>query len=180
MVEVGAQAVEVADPGCGFGCGQRPSHGKVRHVVRGGIGQHRHGVVADHAPVFVGVVAPDGQHAVDALVGVGEHAFDEVGRLVRLGEVDPRMQGAIGVPEGKDGVVGEAVRCVDVLVQTAVPAVHVLVEDRTEHAVVEGRAEGGQLSGAEEGVLFHRPNPGHGHGVIPGGARLFPGAIEPL
>ena len=45
--------------------------------------------------------------SMHALVGVGEHAFDEVGGLVRLGEVDLRMQGAIGVPEGKDGVVGK-------------------------------------------------------------------------
>ena len=68
----------------------------------------------------------------------------------------------------------------DVLVKAAVTAVHVLVETDRARAVVKGRAEGGQLSGTEHGVLFHRPDSGHSHSFIPGGARLFPGAIEPL
>ena len=66
-------------------------------------------MVPDHAPIFVGVVAPDGEHAVDALVGVGKHAIDEVCSPFRLGEVDPGMQCPVGIPQRKDCMIGEAV-----------------------------------------------------------------------
>ncbi len=43
------------------------------------IGYYRYAVVAYHAPVFIGRVAPHGQHFVHALVVVGQHRVNHIG-----------------------------------------------------------------------------------------------------
>ena len=98
-------------------------------------------MVADHAPVLVGVVTPHRQHRVHALVEVGQHAGDHVGIALGLDEIQQWVQRAVGIPQRKNRVVGEALRLVDVLVQPAVGAVDVLVDDRAEHRMVQGSVE---------------------------------------
>ena len=85
-------------------------------------------MVAAHAPVLVGHVAPDREHVQDILVVVGEHGHDDVPVPVRLEKSQERMFGPVGVPEGEDSVVGEALRFVDLMVKTPVGAVHVHID----------------------------------------------------
>ena len=136
------QSVEVGDLGGLYGGMQCCVQVDSRNASGHGIGQDRYSVVADHAPVLIGLVAPDGQHAVHAFPGMCEHALDHVGSPLRLRQVHPRMQRAIRVPKRKDRVVGEAIRRVNVLVQPAVLAVHIFIQNGTQHAVVQRRVEG--------------------------------------
>ena len=142
-VHVGAQAVVAAPAGRTHGQlqGLVPVH--ACHALGGGIGQHAHPVVADHAPVFVGPVAPDRQGLVHALFAVRQHGEDGVAVVFGLKEVEPRMQSAVGVPERKDGEVGEAFGAVHVSVEAAVLAVYVLEDMRCNQAVVKRGVEGG-------------------------------------
>ena len=111
-----------------------------RVALHDGIGNYGHGVVANHAPVLVGVVAPDGQHVLGALVEMRQHRPHHVGVAGGLHQVQQRVQGPVGVPERESGVVG-ALGAVDVLVEAPVLAIHVLVHGGAEKGVVEGRVE---------------------------------------
>ena len=102
-------------------------------------------MVAAHAPAFVCHQVPDGQQVQGALLLDAYHALSHVSALPGLDEVEQRVLGAIGVPEGEDGVVGEAVGLVDLHVTTAVLAVDIHVDGRVDHRVVE--------RGVEEGFL---------------------------
>src|SRR5690606_30791286 len=90
-----------------------------------GVRYHGNAVVADHAPVYVCIVAPHGQHFVHALVVVFQHGAHHVRIALRLNDVEEGMQGAIGVPEGEGGVVGKTFGAVVQLIQPAVATVHV-------------------------------------------------------
>ena len=89
-------------------------------------------MVANHAPVLVGIVAPDGQHVVDALVVVGQHGLDHVIVALGLDQVEEGVQGSICIPEGKDGVISETLRLVNILVQATIFAVYIFVENRPQ------------------------------------------------
>ena len=98
-------------------------------------------MVAAHAPVLVGHVAPNREHVQDVLVVVGKHGHDDVPVLIRLEQRQERMLSPVGVPEGEDRVVGEAFRFVDLMVKTPVGAVHVHVDRGVDHRVVKGGVE---------------------------------------
>ena len=53
------------------------------------------------------------------------------------------MQGAVGVPYRKDGVVGETLRLMGLVVDAAVFSVHILVERGVDHHMVERGVEHG-------------------------------------
>ena len=90
----------------------------------------------------------------------------------RLHDGEQGVQGAVGVPQGEDGVVGESVGGVDVLVQAAVAAVDVLVDHGAEHGVVEGRVED-RLPVVVQGL-----DSDPAQLAVPGGAGLGPGGVE--
>ena len=98
-------------------------------------------MVAAHAPILVAHVAPDREHAVGALLLVADHRHGHISGLPGLHQREKRVLGAVGVPEGEDRVVGEAVGLVDFPVETPVTAVHVHVHRRIDHRVVVGRVE---------------------------------------
>ena len=79
------------------------------------IGDDRHGVVSDHAPVLAGVMGPDRQHPVHALAPVGQHRLHHVPGALRLQDGQPRMLGSVRIPQREDGVVREPVGLVDVV-----------------------------------------------------------------
>ncbi|MNV25616.1 hypothetical protein D3C71_1167180 [compost metagenome] len=103
-----------------------------------GIGDHRHGVVADHAPGFLAVERPHRQHAVGAVVLVGEQRIDEVAvALLRLHQGQQRMQRTVGVPQRESGIVGVALGAMDGVVRAAVVAIAVHEHGRPKQAVVQ-------------------------------------------
>ncbi len=134
-----------------IGQGGAASHG-LEQLGRGlhralghGVGEDRHGVVADHAPVLVAHVRPYGQGAVDALLAVLQHALHHVGVALGLQQVEERMQGTVGVPEREHRVVGEAFGLVDVVVETTVLAVDIHIDGGVDHGMVERGVEHGFL-----------------------------------
>ncbi len=63
------------------------------------VGQHRHSVVAAHAPVLVGAMAPDRQEVKHILVVVSQHRLHHVPVALRFEQRQERMLGAVGVPK---------------------------------------------------------------------------------
>ena len=120
----------------------RPLGIEALDALQVGIDDDRHGVIADHAPGLVALQRPDRQQMIDALVVMGQHRVDHVGVALGLNQGEQRMLGAIGVPERKDRVVGEALGAMDVLVEAAILPGHVLVEVRRRKGMVHGRVEG--------------------------------------
>ncbi len=114
---------------------------EIAHILHHGIGDERNGMVADHTPVFVGIMAPYGQHMMHALVVMGQHRFDHVVVPFRLNDVEQGMQRPVGVPERENSVVGEFVGSMDILVQPTVAAVHIFVNYRAKHGMVQGRVK---------------------------------------
>lgn len=111
-----------------------------------GVGNHRHGVVADHAPGFQAVERPDGQDAVGALAARGEQGIDHVAAaLRRLHQGQQRMQGAVGVPEREGGIVGPATRLMHRIVRPAVLAIAVHEQGGAEQGVIQRGVELGAL-----------------------------------
>ena len=101
-----------------------------------GVCQHGGGVVSAHAPVVVGHVTPDGKQSVDALLLVANHGHGHVSCSSGLHQHEEGVFGAIGVPKREYGVVLESSCAVDVLVQSAVSAIHVHVDGGVDHGVV--------------------------------------------
>ena len=106
-----------------------------------GVGQDGHCMVAAHAPVFVGHVAPDRQHVQDVLVVMGQHGLDHVTVTVRLEQCEERMLCPVGVPKGENSVVRESFSLVDLMVEPAIGSVHVHVDRWVDHRVVERGVE---------------------------------------
>ena len=94
--------------------------------------------VADHAVGLVAVEVPDGELALlaeDVEVGVGER-----GRELRVDNRRQRNLGAVGVPQGKNRVLG-LVAVVDLPVGPTVAPVDIAVEGGEDHSVVERGVE---------------------------------------
>jgi hypothetical protein len=73
-----------------------------------GVGDHRHGVIADHRPGFLAVELPDRQDAVGALLLRGDQRIDDVAvAFLGLDQGQQRVLGAEGVPQRKGRVEGE-------------------------------------------------------------------------
>ena len=117
-----------------------------------GIGDDRDGMVADHA-VGVGLAErPHGQPSV-TVVHVQE-AEDHILHQVGAEEHLERIPAAEGVPQGKRGIILPAFRNPDHLLGVvAVAAVHVGLEIRRHHRMVEGGIEGFPLF---QGAAFDR------------------------
>ena len=109
--------------------------------LREGVGEHRDGMVAAHAPVLVAHVAPDRQHVMRALLLVAYHRDRHVTRLHGFHQRQERMFGAVGIPERKDGVIGESVGLVDFPVEAAVAPVHIHIDRRIDHRMIIGGIE---------------------------------------
>ena len=110
-----------------------------------GVREHADRMVARHAPVLVGHVAPYRQHVVRALLVVRQHRGYHILRLPGLEQRQEGVLCAVGVPEREDGVVGEALRLVEFVVEPAIEPVHILIDGRIDHGVVEGGVEHGFL-----------------------------------
>ena len=110
-----------------------------------GLEHHRDGVVANHAMGLVAGEFPHGEFAT--LLKVLHGGVDEVDGALGLNLRQQRMQGAVGVPEGEDGVdLAAGVDGVNLVVGAAVASVGVAPEVGRGHAVIE--------SGVEAAFLF--------------------------
>ena len=141
--------------------------------LRHGVGQHRDGMIPGHTPVFIGHVAPNGQHTVGTLPPVGQHRFHQIPRQGRHQPGQEGMLGTIRIPQRENRIVRKTLRQVHVVVQSAVTAVHVHVQGRVDHRVIQGCIEHGLLVGRS--VHFDE-----GKRLIPCSGRFGPGFLETL
>ena len=112
---------------------------------------HRHSVVAYHAVGFVAGEFPHGEFA--ALLEVLHGGVDEVDGAFGLNLRQQGVQGAVGVPEGEDGVdLAARVDGVYLVVGAAIAAVDVAPKVGRRHAMVEGGVEAALLL---VGTTFH-------------------------
>ena len=93
-------------------------------------------MIAAHAPVVIGHMAPHREQPVHALLLVAEHGVRHVGGLTRKHHHQQRMLGAICVPQGEYGVIVESLGAVYVLVKSAVAPVDIHIYRRIYHGVV--------------------------------------------
>ena len=63
----------------------------VCNAFRVGIGQNRNGVIANHTPVLVAIMRPNGQQSVNALLAVFQHRSHHIGIALRLQKIEQRM-----------------------------------------------------------------------------------------
>ena len=98
-------------------------------------------MVAAHAPAFVCHEEPDRQDVECALLLYAYHALCHVCSLTGLDEVEERMFGAVGVPKGEDGVVGEAVGLMYLHVVATILAIDVHIDAGVDHGVIERGVE---------------------------------------
>ena len=131
----------------------RRGHGFKRFVRVDGrafhqrIGHHAYGVITCHAPALVTLQAPHRQHSHRILAPVGQHRPHHVGIAACLEQAQERMLGAVGIPKRKDGIVRKAFGLMHFPVHAAVAAVHVHIDGRIDHRVVQRRIEAGLLVG---------------------------------
>ena len=145
---------------------------EARHVLGDGVGDLRHGVVADHAPALLTGELPHGKDAERALLAAGDQRVDHVGgALRRLDQRHQRLLGAVGVPQAEGGDEGEAVRLVHLAVRPPVAAVHILVDRGRLQGVVDRGVEG-----AREGGIGLDRQPRELR--LPGGDRRGVGGVE--
>ena len=138
VFSVGGQA---KNRGVGGGVG-RPQGGLQRKpAVSLGVcvGNHRDGVVPNHAVGFVGRQFPHRKSA--ALGKVVQHRRDEGFGAFRLRQGIEGMCRAVGVPQAEDGVAGVHGVAVHRVVHAPVPTVHVAPQVGNGKTVVQRRAE---------------------------------------
>ncbi len=124
------------------------SHLRVKaSTLRVSIGEHRHCMITRHAPVLVTHVRPHRQSLVYALLIVSHHRLSHVGAPLREDHVHQRMLGSERVPYRKHRVVREPVSLMDIVVETTVFPIHIHVDRRIYHRVIERRVEHRQLVG---------------------------------
>ena len=72
-----------------------------------------------------------------ALAVMGEHRLYKIRTDIPFDDVEQRMQGTIGVPNGKDGIVCKALGLVDVVVDPSVFPVYIHINGRVDHRMVQ-------------------------------------------
>ena len=144
--------------------------------LRVGVGNHRNGVVGDHAPGLVAGQRPDGQGVLVELAIVGQHRADEVVDALRLDDRQQRMLGAEGIPQREGAIVLKTFRLVGLVVEPEVAAVGVVEQRRRDARVVQIRVESLSRGGIArldldfaENVAPSLRRGGHGSVEIPGG-----------
>ena len=110
-----------------------------------GIRQNRCSMITAHAPVVIRHVAPDRKQSVYALLLMTNHRHSHVTGLVRLHQHQERMLGTIGIPQGENGIVGEAVCLVHVLVQSPILSIHIHINRRIDEGMIIRSIEHGLL-----------------------------------
>ena len=105
------------------------------------IGKNGDAVIAGHAPVLVGHMAPDWQHVMGALLVVLKHGLYHVLCLLRLHQSQEGVLCAVGIPQRENGVVGKAFSLVKLVVQATVKAVNVHVNGRVYHGMIKAGVE---------------------------------------
>ena len=83
------------------------------------------------------------------------------------------MFGPVGIPEGEDRIIRKTLCHMHIVVQSAVTAVHVHVQGRVDHRVIQGGIEHGLLVGST--VHFDE-----GKRLVPGSGRLGTEGLETL
>ena len=109
------------------------------------VGDHRHGVVPDHAIGLVAGEFPDRQPATLAILR--EERLDEVARALGLEDRVQRVRGTERVPQREHGVLRPTLGDMHLAVATAIAAIHIGVQVRLQHRVVERGVEGRVLRG---------------------------------
>ena len=138
-----------------------------------GFEHHRHGMVTNHAVGFVAGQFPHGQLA--PLLEVFHGGVDEVDGAFGLNLSEQRVQGAVGVPEGEDGVdLAALVDHVDLSVSATIAAVLVAPEVRGRHTMVEGGIEAALL------LLASTVHTQLAEGFFPGLVGRLTGTLEVL
>ena len=102
-------------------------------------------MITNHAPVFVAHVRPNRQSPMNALLAVFQHGLHHIGIALSLQHIEQRMQGAISVPQRKDGVVGESFGLMNIVVKAAILAVNIHINGRINHRVVQRSVKHGFL-----------------------------------
>ncbi len=72
---------------------------------------------------------------------MGQHRADHVGVAAGLEQPQQRVLGAVGIPDGEHRIVGKAFGLMDFPVNAAVASVHVHIDGRVDHRVIERRIE---------------------------------------
>ena len=80
-----------------------------------------------------------------ALLAMLQHGAGDIRIYPAVDDVEQRMQGTIGVPNGKDRVVREIVRLVDIMIQPAILSVHIHIDTRIDHGVIQRGVQHRQL-----------------------------------
>ena len=80
-----------------------------------------------------------------ALLAMLQHGAGDIRIYPAVDDVEQRMQGTIGVPNGKDRVVREIVRLVDIMIQPAILSVHIRIDTRIDHGVIQRGVQHRQL-----------------------------------
>ena len=80
-----------------------------------------------------------------ALLAMLQHGAGDIRIYPAVDDVEQRMQGSIGVPNGKDRVVREIVRLVDIMIQPAILSVHIRIYARIDHGVIQRGVQHRQL-----------------------------------
>ena len=84
-------------------------------------------MIAGHAPVFVGHMAPDRQHVVRALLIVLKHGGDHILRLTGLEQGEKRMFRPVRIPQREHGIVRKPFSMMQFMIKAPIEAVHVHV-----------------------------------------------------
>ena len=96
-------------------------------------------MIADHHICFTSVEVPYRQPVI--LLVEGNEGFYHVVDTLRLCVSEERMGCTIGIPQGESAVVHPAVCLVHFLIRAVVSAVHIIVDSRGNHRMIESGVE---------------------------------------
>ena len=97
---------------------------------------------------------PDGKLAL--LLINGQHGIDDIVYAFGLDEGHQGIEGAIGIPEGEDGIIIKRRLFNNLTISAAVAAVVIVVEGGRDHGVIKGGIENFLLGGVG-GLHFYFP-----------------------
>ena len=121
---------------------------KVRMMAKIVVRHRRHTVVADHTPVLISGVAPYRKDMVHTLLSMVNHRGNHIAGGFWLNNVQQRMFGTVGVPQGENRVIGVSFQVlVDIVVHPAILSVNILIDRGIDHGMVERSVEHRKLIG---------------------------------
>ena len=98
--------------------------------------QYSRGMIAYHAPCLIAGKRPVGQHLLHTLVIMCKHGVCHIRLNVLMHKIHQRMECPVRVPERELGAVCEPALFLDVLVESEIRAVGVIVYKRTQRGMI--------------------------------------------